>query len=33
MSCPQCHESARFVGYRPKTVESLSGAVGLKRAY
>lgn len=33
MSCPHCHESARFVGYRPKIVESLIGAVGLERAY
>jgi len=33
MSCPHCQESARFVGYRPKTVDSLIGAVGLERAY
>jgi hypothetical protein len=33
MSCPHCQESARFVGYRPKTVASLIGAVGLDRAY
>src|SRR5580693_6866878 len=33
MSCPHCHESARFVGYRPKTLASLIGAVGLERAY
>ncbi len=26
MSCPHCHESARFVEYRPKTVQSLVGA-------
>ena len=25
MSCPHCHESARFVSYRPKTVQSLVG--------
>jgi hypothetical protein len=33
MSCPHCRESARFVGYRPKTVASLVGAIGLERAY
>jgi hypothetical protein len=33
MSCPHCQESARFVGYRPKTVASLIGTVGLDRAY
>jgi hypothetical protein len=33
MSCPHCQESARFVGYRPKTVDSLIGAVDLERAY
>src|SRR5262249_10070503 len=33
LSCPHCHESARFVGYRPKTVASLIGAVALERAY
>jgi hypothetical protein len=33
MSCPHCRESARFVGYRPKTVASLVGTVGLERAY
>jgi hypothetical protein len=33
MSCPHCRESARFVGYRPKAVESPIGAVGLQRAY
>ncbi|HWD40643.1 MAG TPA: ISKra4 family transposase [Fimbriimonas sp.] len=33
MSCPHCQESARFVGYREKTVESLVGTFPLKRAY
>ena len=33
MSCPCCHESARFVEYRPKTVQSLMGNFRLARAY
>ncbi len=33
MSCPHCHESARFVEYRPKTVQSLVGTFPLDRAY
>jgi len=33
MSCPHCHESARFVGYRPKTLQSMVGAFALDRAY
>ena len=33
MSCPHCHESARFVDYRPKTVQSLVGTFPLDRAY
>jgi hypothetical protein len=33
MSCPHCHESARFVGYRPKTVQGLVGFFPLDRAY
>jgi hypothetical protein len=33
MSCPHCHESARFVEYRPKTVQSLVGTFSLERAY
>ena len=33
LSCPRCHESARFVGYRPKTVLSLIGPLPLERAY
>ena len=33
MSCPHCHESARFVDYRPKTVQSLVGTFALDRAY
>ena len=33
MSCPHCHESARFVEYRPKAVLSLVGAFPLERAY
>jgi hypothetical protein len=33
MSCPHCHESARFVEYRPKSVLSLVGSFTLERAY
>jgi hypothetical protein len=33
LSCPHCHESARFVEYRPKTVQSLVGNLKLERAY
>jgi hypothetical protein len=33
MSCPHCHEAARFVEYRPKTVQSLVGPFALDRAY
>ena len=33
MSCPHCRESARFVEYRRKTVQSLVGAFALERAY
>src|SRR5438270_10067949 len=33
LSCPHCHESARFVEYRPKTVQSLVGDFPLERAY
>ena len=33
MSCPHCHESARFVDYRPRTVQSLVGGFPLDRAY
>ena len=33
MTCPQCHESARFVEYRPKTVQSMVGTFPLDRAY
>jgi hypothetical protein len=33
MTCPHCHQSARFVGYRPKTVQSLVGTFALDRAY
>jgi hypothetical protein len=33
MSCPHCPESARFVEYRPKTVQSLVGDFLLDRAY
>jgi hypothetical protein len=33
MTCPHCHESARFVDYRPKTVQSLVGDFPLDRAY
>jgi hypothetical protein len=33
MTCPHCHESARFVEYRPKTVQSMVGTFPLERAY
>lgn len=33
MTCAQCKESARFVGYRDKTIVSLVGAVALSRPY
>jgi hypothetical protein len=33
MTCPHCHESARFVDYRPKTVQSIVGTFPLDRAY
>jgi hypothetical protein len=33
MTCPHCHESARFVDYRPKTVQSMVGTFPLDRAY
>jgi hypothetical protein len=33
MTCPHCLESARFVEYRPKTVQSLVGTFPLDRAY
>jgi hypothetical protein len=33
MSCPHCHESARFVDYRPRTLQSLVGDFPLERAY
>ncbi len=33
MSCPHCHESARFVEYRPKVVQSTVGVFALQRAY
>lgn len=33
MTCPHCHQSARFVEYRPKTVQSLVGTFPLDRAY
>jgi hypothetical protein len=33
MTCPHCHESARFVEYRPKTVPSMVGTFPLDRAY
>ena len=33
MSCPHCQESARFVEYRPKTVQSMVGDFPLDRAY
>jgi hypothetical protein len=31
--CPQCHQSARYAGRRPKTVESVLGPLTLERAY
>jgi hypothetical protein len=33
MTCPHCHGSARFVDYRPKTVQSIVGGFPLDRAY
>src|SRR5512135_2525554 len=33
LSCPHCHQAARFVSYRPKTVQSLVGTFPLERAY
>jgi hypothetical protein len=33
MTCPHCHESARFVDYRPRTVQSIVGTFPLDRAY
>jgi hypothetical protein len=33
VSCPKCHEAARFVDYRTKTTVSLLGLVRLRRAY
>ena len=33
MTCPHCHEPARFVEYRPKTVQSVVGTFPLERAY
>jgi hypothetical protein len=33
MSCPHCHESARFVTYRPKTFGSLLGDIRFGRGY
>lgn len=33
MTCPHCHESARFVEYRPKAVQSLVGTFSLERGY
>jgi hypothetical protein len=33
MTCPHCHESARFVAYRPKAVRGLVGTSSLERGY
>ncbi|MEO7117015.1 MAG: ISKra4 family transposase [Caldimonas sp.] len=33
MTCPHCHEAARFVEYRPKNVQSVVGFFALDRAY
>lgn len=33
MTCPKCKGSARFVGYRPKTVVGLTGDLCLSRPY
>jgi hypothetical protein len=33
MTCPHCKESARFLGYRPKTIVCLIGDTGLSRPY
>jgi hypothetical protein len=32
MNCPHCGESARFVEYRPKTVQVLVGTFSMRRA-
>src|SRR3954451_15709273 len=33
LTCPHCHEAARFVEYRPETVQSMVGGFALDRAY
>lgn len=33
MTCPHCHEAAKFVSYRPKQLVSLVGAIRIARAY
>jgi hypothetical protein len=33
MTCPHCRESARFVEYRPRTIQGLVGTFRLDRAY
>lgn len=33
MSCPGCRESAKFVGYRSKTVVGLMGSIRVERGY
>src|SRR3954463_11113289 len=33
LSCPGCRESARFVGYRARVLQSLLGTIRLHRAY
>lgn len=33
MTCPHCGESARFLGYRPRTVATLMGPARFARAY
>lgn len=33
MTCPRCKESAKFISYRPKTIDCLAGAMRLSRPY
>jgi hypothetical protein len=33
MTCPHCHEDARFKGYRPKTLLSILGPLTIERGY
>ena len=33
MTCPQCKDAARFLGYRWKTIVSLVGPIRIARGY